>query len=430
MTGSTEGDVESAGPAGLAGRAGRAGFATPRRSSRLAMPSEKGSLGGDEAARDAVRATNKRVRRSSSTGSEPGSTFVVRSETADEESERALLCKVLEKLQDLENGSINQQRLIHKLEQEVVDTKEELQKVRQQLQTLQASVNPAINSQAQSGPRASYADAVRTPPTSQPTSPRSLSSMRTTTSSSTDTLHCTIDTSRVEEQNQVEAQVGNIRRAIETEVKVREGHEAWRCAAVIKDPRNTNRVRIVCRDEAELRRVKEAAEKVVVPGARVLRDQLYPVKVDSVNRSAVLDSDGNVLTGAAEALGKENNVTIAKISWLSKRDCGKAYGSMVIYVTKGSDAKRLLDGTYFDLAGESAYTNVFEPRVGPVQCYNCQELGHKAFSCKKPRACGRCAQPGHGHGQCRAAEPKCVLCNGPHESSSPNCRVRNPPRNA
>ncbi|KAJ6437600.1 reverse transcriptase [Purpureocillium lavendulum] len=353
------------------------------------MPSEKGSLGGDEAARDAVRATNKRVRRSSSTGSEPRSTFVARSETADEESERALLCKVLEKLNDLENGSINQQRLIHKLEQEVVDTKEELQKVRQQLQTLQASVNPTVNSQVQSGPRASYADAVRTPPKSQPTSPRSLSSMRTTTSTSTDTLHCTIDTSRVEEPNQVEAQVGNIRRAIETEVKVREGHEAWRCAAVIKDPRNTNRVRIVCRDEAELRRVKEAAEKVVVPGARVLRDQLYPVKVDSVNRSAVLDSDGNVLTGAAEALGKENNVTIAKISWLSKKDCGKAYGSMVIYVTKGSDAKRLLDGTYFDLAGESAYTNVFEPRVGPVQCYNCQELGHKAFSCKKPRACGR-----------------------------------------
>lgn len=239
-------------------------------------------MGGDEAARDAVRVTNKRVRRSSSTGSEPGSTFVVRSETADEESERALLCK------------------IHKLEQEVVDTKEELQKVRQQLQTLQASVNPTVNSQVQSGPRASYADAVRTPPNSQPTSPRSLSSMRTNTPSSTDTLHCTIDTSRVEEQNQVEAQVGNIRRAIETEVKVREGHEAWRCAAVIKDPRNAHRVKIVCRDEAELRRVKEAAEKVVVPGARVLRDQLYPVKVDSVNRSAVLDSDGNVLTGAAD----------------------------------------------------------------------------------------------------------------------------------
>jgi uncharacterized coiled-coil protein SlyX len=272
------------------------------------MPSEKGGDKGDEADRseesqsptDAARATNKRVRRSSSTASEPGPIFVLRSDTADEESERALLLKVLEKLEDLENASTKQHGLIYKLEQELVDTREELERVRQQLQTLQESVSPIQNS-----PRASYADAVRTPPLSQPTNIRSLSSVRTTRSSFTDTLHCTIDTSRVEEQNRVEAQVGNIRRAIETEVKAQEGHEAWRCAAVIKDSRNEHRVKIVCRDEAELRRVKEAAEKVVVQGARILRDQLYPVKVDNVNRSAVLDSEGNVLAGAAEALGKE-----------------------------------------------------------------------------------------------------------------------------
>ncbi len=85
--------------------------------------------------------------------------------------------------------------------------------------------------------------------------------MRTTASSFTDTLHCTVDTSRVEQQNQVQAQVGNIRRAIEKEVKVSEGYEAWRCAAVIKDPKNPHRVKIVCRDEAKLRRVKEAAKR-------------------------------------------------------------------------------------------------------------------------------------------------------------------------
>ena len=58
------------------------------------------------------------------------------------------------------------------------------------------------------------------------------------------------------------------------------------------------------------------------------------------------------------AATSENNVTIAKISWLSNREKAKAYGSMVIYATKENDAKRLLDGVYFDLAGESAYTNV------------------------------------------------------------------------
>lgn len=118
-------------------------------------------------------------------------------------------------------------------------------------------------------------------------------------------------------------------------------------------------------------------------------------------------------------------MNIAKITWLSKKDSGKAYGSMAVYVTKGSDAKRLLDGRYYDLAGESAYTNIFERRTGPVQCFNCQEIGHKAFSCKKPQACARSAEQGHHHKQCEAPEPKCIPCGGPHESFNRNCRVRN-----
>lgn len=104
---------------------------------------------------------------------------------------------------------------------------------------------------------------------------------------------------------------------------------------------------------------------------RILRDQLYPVKINNTNRTAVLDAEGNILPGATKALGKENHVKIAKISWLSKKDSNKAYGSMVVYVTKASDAKQLLRDQYFDIAGESAYTRLFEPSVGPAQCYNC-----------------------------------------------------------
>ncbi|EAQ91505.1 hypothetical protein CHGG_03440 [Chaetomium globosum CBS 148.51] len=124
----------------------------------------------------------------------------------------------------------------------------------------------------------------------------------------------------------------------------------------------------------------------------------------------------------AEALETENDVNIAKIAWLSRKDTSKAYGSMVVYVTKGSEARRLLDGRYFHLAGESAYTTVFAPREGPIQCYRCQEIGHKAFACKKPQRCGRCAEQGHHHKTCQSVVLKCVLCRGPHESFSKNCR--------
>jgi hypothetical protein len=111
---------------------------------------------------------------------------------------------------------------------------------------------------------------------------------------------------------------------------------------------------------------------------------LYLVRVDNANRIAVLDANGNLLLGAMEALGTENEVNIANIAWLSRKDSCKVYGSMVVYVTKGSEARRLIDGQYFHLAGESAYTAVLAPREGPTQCFNCQEIGYKAFACKKP----------------------------------------------
>jgi hypothetical protein len=129
----------------------------------------------------------------------------------------------------------------------------------------------------------------------------------------TATLYCTIDAWRVGEEDKSKAQPGAVRKAIEEEIRTVEGHSNWRCAAVIRDARNTERIRIACRDEAELQRVKEAAQKTVVAGARVLRDQLYPVKVDNANRTAILDEEGKVIPGAAEVLGKENDVHIAKI---------------------------------------------------------------------------------------------------------------------
>ena len=48
---------------------------------------------------------------------------------------------------------------------------------------------------------------------------------------------------------------------------MKEGWENWRCAAVAKDPRNPNRIRIIGKDEEEIQTVKEAAMKTAVPRA-------------------------------------------------------------------------------------------------------------------------------------------------------------------
>ncbi|XP_044715988.1 endonuclease-reverse transcriptase domain-containing protein [Hirsutella rhossiliensis] len=247
------------------------------------------------------------------------------------------------------------------------DLQREVAAVKEQLAQLTQNLNASGEVTLSSGTRATFADIARTLPASPPTSLSSVAVPRKQQTAS-DPLHCTIDTSRVSESKKNNAQIGSIRQAIETEMRAMNGQETWR-------------------DEAELQMVKDAAQKTAVEGSRVMRDQLYPVRVDNANRTAILTR---------------------KISWLSKRESGKAYGSMVVYVTKKRDAERLLEGYYFDLAGESATTYVFEPRTGPIQCFNCQEIGHKAYSCKKQRTCGKCANVGHHHRECTAIEPKCV----------------------
>jgi hypothetical protein len=128
--------------------------------------------------------------------------------------------------------------------------------------------------------------------------------------------------------------------------------------------------------------------------------KLFPVKVDGVNRCAILDESNHLRPEITENLSKENDVHIAKLVWLSKKDNQKAYGSMVIYVTNGTQAKRLLQDQFFHVAGESGWTSIFQSFSGPTQCFNCQELGHKAFNCKKTQVCARCAKEGHSHKDC------------------------------
>ena len=264
-------------------------------------------------------------------------------------------------------------------------------------------------------PSPSYAEVARTPPTSQQAT-RSTLPTRKSGVEYNEVPYCTIDISRNEENEKITVTPGAIRQILEKEL----GHK---CRAVVKDPRNIGRLRVLCQDEGELGQVKEAVQKgIQTTGTRVLRDQLYPVKVDNANRTQVLDSNGVVKGEALSALSQENEVQIAKNIWLSDKSNQKAYGSMAIYLTKVSDANRLLQKQFFDLAGESAYTRVYEPRTGPIQCYNCQALGHKAFACKKQQICANCAQEGHYHKYCAVEIPKCTPCGGPHPSYSRNCK--------
>ncbi|PVH67360.1 hypothetical protein DL98DRAFT_602288 [Cadophora sp. DSE1049] len=215
--------------------------------------------------------------------------------------------------------------------------KEELHKTKQEMADGIAALMPGNCS-----PNPSYAEVARTLQTSQPSNAQTVSSVQTSSSGFTNTLYCTIDTSRVEAEVSNQVSAGAIRTMVEKGMRNEQDNATWRCRAVTIDPKNPHRVRLACRDEAEHRMVKQVVEANLVQGARMLRDDLYPIRVDSVNRAVVLDETGNIRTGATEALGEENDTQVAKIAWLSNRVVPKAYGSMVVYLTKDSDARRFL----------------------------------------------------------------------------------------
>ncbi|KAI3036521.1 hypothetical protein CBS147353_11931 [Aspergillus niger] len=121
-----------------------------------------------------------------------------------------------------------------------------------EIQSLRIAVNPSGSP--------SYADVARTPPTSQPSNIRTLSSWNTTPTTFTDTLYCTIDTSKMADTANERPSAGSIRTAVEAEIRTMENYTNWRCRAVTVDPKNTSRIRIACRDEAEHQLVKKVAE--------------------------------------------------------------------------------------------------------------------------------------------------------------------------
>ena len=186
-----------------------------------------------------------------------------------------------------------------RLEETQTQMTEELKLVHEQLDAITKS--PAINSPVNTSPNLLYADVARTPPNSLPANVVSILSIGTTPLTMTDTLYCTIDTSKVASEEGDRTSVGAVRTAVETAIQTTKDQANWRCRAVTRDAKSANRIRIVCRDKAEQRMIKQVAEAKIAPRVQVLRDELYPIKVNSVNQLAVLDDNREIQAKAAKA---------------------------------------------------------------------------------------------------------------------------------
>ena len=162
----------------------------------------------------------------------------------------------------------------------------------------------------------------------------------------------------------------------------------------------------------------------------------YPVIVHGVPTMSVpphIDEESGDLT----ALFCEQNTDIItcpaalKQAAFLARGCGpvpcKSHGSAILYFMDHEMANKSIDW-HIALGGRLLPTTKFV--LPPLQCYNCQHMGHPARYCKTATRCGRCAG-NHDTRHCQStnedsppdqpAPLKCTRCQGSHAASDNNC---------
>lgn len=175
--------------------------------------------------------------------------------------------------------------------------------------------------------------------------------------------------------------------------------------------------------------------EIAMPGARMRGETWYPIKVDGVAKSIVLDPQGTSKTIRPEIVpnfaidnSKDNiDCTAIKAVWIS-RPSDKVNGSMIVWLKKREAAAYLLQKVTVIFGPTAGFAAPYQVKENNDPCFNCNAYGHYQFRCTKPARCGHCSQD-HQSRDCMSKDnPKCPACNGPHSVMDRRC-VANP-RNA
>ena len=81
------------------------------------------------------------------------------------------------------------------------------------------------------------------------------------------------------------------------------------------------------------------------------------------------------------------------------------------------------DGLFLNDQFFRAYEFKEEVKIPIVQCYNCQNFGHIAKTCRSPPKCSNCSGP-HNTSECdNTKDRKCANCQSNHYANDPNCEA-------
>lgn len=170
--------------------------------------------------------------------------------------------------------------------------------------------------------------------------------------------------------------------------------------------------------------------EATLPGARILDETWYPVKLDHVQKSEVAAEGLNtssIRPDLQEKFIMENPIPgvsyeVKKVAWISKAS-NKTSGSMIMWLSKKEAANFFLQTNAAILGTTRAGISKYVASPHPERCYNCNKYGHRQADCKQTTACGICAQEHQTRDCTNTQQPKCAACGELHQVTFKGCQT-------
>ena len=177
-------------------------------------------------------------------------------------------------------------------------------------------------------------------------------------------------------------------------------------------------IRIRCHTENDAIQVKELNWMELLNGAMITKME-YGIVIHGVSK--------RLMTNIEEFKRKiedKNHIKIKRVALLRKntRNPDAPTQSIILFTESPEEANESIDE---DLIIEKRIYKAerYKPQCQIKQCFKCQAYGHKADTCRKKLACGRCAQE-HQTRDCTNEQVKCVNCNDAHVAWHHQCSRR------
>ena len=186
----------------------------------------------------------------------------------------------------------------------------------------------------------------------------------------------------------------------------------------------SHRIRICCPSEKEAEELRKLNWTHAFEGAELVEPQ-YGIVVHGVSKEEInFERDKPEQIKAKIESSNHGAIKVTRVTPLRKntRNPNAETQSIVVFTTNPEAADECI--LYAIYIGHRRHSvERYTPQCQIKQCFNCQGYGHKASTCTRTAACGKCGQ-NHETRKCSSDSLHCIQCKGSHAAWHHECPAR------